>query len=401
MELSQKIVITGASSFIGRQLVPLLSDAGHDLLLVERDSASLQTQYASFTCCNYDDARDLARGFDKLFHLDVLSNTANVRCEEFERVNVGLLGEALGLAMSAHIPRFVNVTSFHALSDRDTPYTRSRRRGLDVVNAASGIEVLNLFLPAVYGDEFAGKLLLVTRLPKFLREPALTFFTAMAPSVHVKRVAQFLISDDEWSDRDVFLANPQDENIVFRVGKALIDILFVFGVVGVFGCLLLIVWLLIPLDSRGPGIFTQTRISMGGKPSTVYKFRTMKLGSRQAGTHEMTATSVTRLGAFLRKTKLDELPQVVNIILGNISLTGPRPCLPVQTQLIAERKKRGVYHVRPGITGLSQINNVDMSDPAMLSRLDARYIAQRSLPFELKIIFATLLGSGSSDKIQK
>lgn len=397
---SRKIVVTGASSFIGQQLVPRLRDAGCELLLVGRDPTALRFRFPSLASCTYDQLPARAQDFDTLVHLAVLNNNAEASPEEFDRVNAGLLSEVLLQARAANIVRFVNVTTFHAISEKSTPYAQSKKKALDIVNASSGIAVTNLFLPAVFGDSFAGRLSLVSRLPGFLRPISLTFLTSMSPTVHVDRIAQFLTRDDLGPDRDVFLANPQDENIVFRMGKGLIDLLFVFALLGVFWWLLLIVWILIPLDSPGPGIFAQPRIGKGGKPFTVYKFRTMKSGTRQAGTHEMTADSVTRMGSFLRKTKLDELPQVFNVIRGDLSLVGPRPCLPVQTQLIEEREKRGVFSVRPGITGLAQINNVDMSDPVKLARWDARYIAQRSLPSELKIAVVTFLGRGASDKVR-
>jgi len=396
---SRKIVVTGASGFIGQQLVPRLRDAGCELLLVGRDPAALQSRFPGLACCSYDAMADHAQGYDTLFHLAVLNNDADATPEEFESVNVGLLSKALTQAKGANIARFVNVTTLHALSDNDSAYAQSKRKALDVVEATSGIAVTNLFLPAVYGDNFAGRLAPVGRLPGFLRGIALKFLTAMAPTIHIERIALFLTSGDQGPDRDVFLANPQDENIVFRMGKGLLDLSFIVGILGVFWWLLLIVWIMIPLDSPGRGIFAQRRIGKNGKPFTIYKFRTMKSETRQAGTHEMTAASVTRMGAFLRKTKLDELSQVFNVIRGNLSLVGPRPCLLVQTQLIEEREKRGVFSVRPGITGLAQINSVDMSDPVKLARWDARYIAQRSLPSECKIAFVTFLGRGHGDKV--
>jgi lipopolysaccharide/colanic/teichoic acid biosynthesis glycosyltransferase len=114
----------------------------------------------------------------------------------------------------------------------------------------------------------------------------------------------------------------------------------------------------------------------------------------------MTADAITGVGAFLRKTKIDELPQVWNILRGELSLVGPRPGLPVQTKLTDERQAHGVFSVLPGITGLAQINGVDMSDPERLARMDAHYIAQRGLLLDLKIILATFLGRGQGDKVR-
>ena len=126
----------------------------------------------------------------------------------------------------------------------------------------------------------------------------------------------------------------------------------------------------------------------------------MKTGTKQAGTHEMTADAITGIGKFLRKTKIDELPQVWNILRGELSLVGPRPGLPIQTKLTEERQAHDVFSVLPGITGLAQINGVDMSDPERLARIDAQYIAQRGLLTDLKIIVATFLGRGQGDKVR-
>lgn len=378
-----RFVITGASGFIGRQLIPRMQDAGCELLLVGRDVARLQAAFPGIRCCGYDEISSQGQGFDTLVHLAVLNNDSDTSAEEFERVNLGLLSDVLEHAKSAGIARFVNVTTFHAISGAESEYANSKRLALEHLETVTGIEVINLFLPAVYGDEFAGKLSIINKVPGFLRGATLTFLSAFAPTVHIDRVAGFLCQSAPIVDRDVFLANPQDRNIVFRIGKFLLDLSFIVGIIGVFWWLLLIVWILIPIDSPGPGIFAQQRIGKGGKPFTLYKFRTMRRGTRQAGTHEMGADSVTRIGTFLRKAKLDELSQVWNVIIGNLSLVGPRPCLPNQTQLIEERQKRGVFDVRPGITGLAQINHIDMSDPLILARWDARYIAQKSLPSEL------------------
>jgi lipopolysaccharide/colanic/teichoic acid biosynthesis glycosyltransferase len=101
----------------------------------------------------------------------------------------------------------------------------------------------------------------------------------------------------------------------------------------------------------------------------------------------------------MRSSKLDELPQVWNIIRNEISLVGPRPCLPIQTQLIDERRERGVLAVKPGITGLAQVNGIDMSDPARLAKCDARYVRLQSLLLDIRLIISTALGRGNGDRV--
>jgi len=109
---------------------------------------------------------------------------------------------------------------------------------------------------------------------------------------------------------------------------------------------------------------------------------------------------VTPLGRWLRRLKLDELPQLWNVLRGDMSLVGPRPCLPSQTELIAERRARGVYALRPGITGVAQVAGVDMSDPPRLAALDATYLATVSAAADLRLLLATVRGAGRGDRIR-
>jgi lipopolysaccharide/colanic/teichoic acid biosynthesis glycosyltransferase len=122
---------------------------------------------------------------------------------------------------------------------------------------------------------------------------------------------------------------------------------------------------------------------------------------RQAGTHEMSADTVTPLGRWMRRTKIDELPQVLNLLRGEMSLVGPRPCLSIQRELVELREKLGVLRVRPGITGLAQVQGVDMSNAERLAQLDALYVRTRSVRLDIAIILKTLSGRGSRDYIRQ
>tara|TARA_R110001606_G_scaffold172539_2_gene318742 strand:- start:158 stop:652 length:495 start_codon:yes stop_codon:yes gene_type:complete len=154
----------------------------------------------------------------------------------------------------------------------------------------------------------------------------------------------------------------------------------------------------VKVSSPGPAIFAQRRVGKGRKIFTCYKFRTMSDGTKESATHEIQSSSVTPLGSFLRAVKLDELPQIFNIFRNEMSLVGPRPCLPIQTELIAERQLRNVYGIKPGITGLAQVKDIDMSDPHRLAEVDAQYMAQRTLVSEMKILVATFIGKGRGDR---
>ena len=157
---------------------------------------------------------------------------------------------------------------------------------------------------------------------------------------------------------------------------------------------------LIGFFDTGSPLFFQTRMGRGGSPFTLIKFRTMHKNSASVATHLISASSVTNLGSFLRKSKLDELPQLLNVINGNMSLVGPRPNLFNQTELIEERKMRNVYEVRPGITGLAQLNDIDMSNPKLLAEVDARMIENMNLIFYFRSLIDTALGKGKGDRIK-
>jgi len=144
-------------------------------------------------------------------------------------------------------------------------------------------------------------------------------------------------------------------------------------------------------------LFLQRRVGRGGNVFTIVKLRTMRPDTPQGASHEIGQASVTRIGLLLRKTKLDELPQLWNVLVGDMSLVGPRPCLPSQTELIGARRALGVLGLRPGITGPAQIAGIDMSRPQTLARADAAYLSAWSLRGDLRILLRTVAGFGAGD----
>lgn len=167
------------------------------------------------------------------------------------------------------------------------------------------------------------------------------------------------------------------------------------------GVVIVVCMLAIRLTSPGPAIFRQVRVGRHEKPFTCYKLRTMYLGTGDRPSHATAAAAVTPLGRWLRRVKLDELPQLWNILRGEMSFVGPRPCLPSQTELIAARRARGLYAIRPGITGLSQLAGIDMADAERLARSDAAYLQRMSVLTDLKLIALTALGFGSGDRVRR
>ncbi len=162
---------------------------------------------------------------------------------------------------------------------------------------------------------------------------------------------------------------------------------------------MLLVLTVIGLFDTGSPVFRQVRVGRHQKPFTLVKFRTMKVDTASVATHLASSASITRFGYFLRNTKLDELPQLWNVLKGEMSLVGPRPGLFNQEELTEERAKRGIFDVRPGITGLAQVNEIDMSTPALLAETDQKMIQSLTLVDYLKYIFITVAGKGSGDRI--
>lgn len=168
--------------------------------------------------------------------------------------------------------------------------------------------------------------------------------------------------------------------------------------------LLLFIWIpvaiAIRLDSKGPILFRQVRVGLDEQPFTILKFRTMRFDMDDRASHEASKSMITRVGRILRLTKIDEIPQILNVLAGSMSFVGPRPCLYSQDLLIELRRQKKVFQCRPGITGLAQLNGVDMSNPEKLSTIDAEYCQNRSDWNDVLIIMRTVMGQGRGDAVQ-
>ncbi len=176
---------------------------------------------------------------------------------------------------------------------------------------------------------------------------------------------------------------------------------FILATAGlIIGLPLFFLLLILGLFDTGSPLFFQVRVGRNEKPFRLVKFRTMRADTLSVATHLADASAVTSFGRFLRRTKLDELPQLWNVLKGEMSLVGPRPCLPNQIELIEARRKLGVFAARPGITGLAQVNGIDMSTPELLSETDAQMLKTLSLSSYLKYILLTVSGKGSGDRIK-
>jgi lipopolysaccharide/colanic/teichoic acid biosynthesis glycosyltransferase len=169
-----------------------------------------------------------------------------------------------------------------------------------------------------------------------------------------------------------------------------LDILFSLLGLIIFLPLFFLIFVIGYFDTGSP-LFIQKRVGLNLKSFSLIKFRTMKINTLSRGTHLIDPSHVTWFGHFLRKYKIDELPQLVNVLMGNMSRVGPRPCLFNQKKLINERKKRGVFNVKPGITGLAQVSGITMKTPIQLSNTDLTMIKQMNLYYYFYYILKTFL----------
>ena len=162
-------------------------------------------------------------------------------------------------------------------------------------------------------------------------------------------------------------------------------------------CAVLLV--LIRLDSKGNPLFIQWRVGYRQAPFRLFKLRSMRTATGDHPSHEVSHVELTRMGGWIRRTKLDELPQLLNVINGTMSLVGPRPCLIKQHHLIAERESLGLFEFRPGISGPAQLAGIDMSDPKKLAEAEAAYYPKANIIKDMTILIRTALGRGSGDAV--
>ena len=396
------IVITGASGFVGRNIIPELKKAGEQLLLVGRNVEQLRKQYPYAEVTSYDQFSSAARGYDTLVHLAVLNNNKDGSLEQFRKVNVELLKNVVDQAILAGVKTLIYTSTLLAdNSANSSHYVQSKREADEFLQKVNGLAVVKLKLPSVYGATFAGKLRVLNKIPGLLRPAAFDVLASFKPTVRADCVAQaILVFAGTRENSEQILSDKQFGNFFYAFINRSMDLVFAGTIIVFFWWFLLLVWLVVKITSPGPGILSQVRVGKDEKHIVLYKFRTMKEGTKQLASHEIGKASITKTGHILRKTKIDELPQVLNILKNEMSLVGPRPCLPVQEELIAARKKRGILNIKCGITGLAQVQGVDMENVERLVGIEEEYIARRTLLLDIKIILATAIGSGQGDRVR-
>lgn len=185
-----------------------------------------------------------------------------------------------------------------------------------------------------------------------------------------------------------------------QVSKKIYDITISSIILLLFSPILLFIYIGCLIETGSP-LYVQIRVGQDKRPFKLYKFRTMKRNTPSIASHLVNKNSVLKFGKIIRSLKLDELPQLINVLKGDMSLVGPRPCLFNQEELILEREKYNIFKVKPGITGLAQINGIDMSDPQKLAETDFFMISNLTKNNYFKYLFLTLFGKGKGDVIGK
>lgn len=396
-----RIAITGASGYVGSQIIPRLRERGVDLVLLGRDPNRLCESYPAAIVFGYVQMRDAFAGADAVLHLAVQNDIPDVPIETYRAVNVNFLKDVVAAAREAKVPRLIYTSSTHA-GTRPTSYGVTKHEAEAVLQSEDEDLILTILrLPSVYGERFSGRLdRLLRRVPQRLRGTAFTTLAAMKPTVHIDSVALAVIKAASTTKRgEIFVSNRQLGNRLYQATKRACDLFLALTVMLLLWWLFIIVWISVRLTSTGPGIFAQERVGQDGKMFILYKFRTMKQGTRTTASHDASTASLTAIGGFLRKYKLDELPQIINVLRNDMSLVGPRPCLPIQTQVIEARRDLGVLEFKVGITGYAQIKGIDMSNPGRIAEADAYYLAARTIPLDIMIIVRTVMGAGRGDRI--
>lgn len=402
------IVLTGASGFVGAQLVSRLP-RDRSLLLVSRNAEALRALFPDEDVCDYEALRDRDLIGAVFIHLAARNNDFPGTLAEFNAANVDHLLQTAAAAKKGGAVRFINLCTSHALAPKaGDAYGLSKMAGARELAITWPEGSVNLYVPAVYGEEFRGRLASLNGLPDFARPMARAIMRQLKPMISIDNLASELraIASQSSQPSDTWRTERYAADVVRPIGiyaatKRSIDLLGALAVLMLAGWAMVLIALYIRLDSKGPAIFAQRRVGRHGRIFTCYKFRTMAVGTAQAGTHEISAAMVTRSGSFLRRTKLDELPQIANVFMNEMGLVGPRPCLPSQTELVERRTARGVLELKPGITGLAQINDIDMSDPSRLAAWDSRYGVFRTVLSDCVILARTVLGKGAGDRVSR
>ena len=395
-------VVTGASGNIGRHLIPILAERGCRILAMGRNAAALQTLFASVAgveVADYDGLRSNVT-CDTLIHLVVHNNDCNGSIKEFNDVNVHFAARMCAQFVLMKGRRFINIASIHSLDETDlSNYAVSKRSGTREIYELIGNKLDNVHIGYFYTRRYFGERFFFLNRHGRLGTAMFGLIKILKPTTSAQSLAEYVSDTTETLTAPCILTDELWRSRVYRGFTRTLDIIVACVILLFLFPALIAIWALIRIDSSGPAIFAQTRVGQNQEPFTLYKFRTMKRDTVDAGTHEISASAITGIGRFLRRTKLDELPQAINLLFGQMTLVGPRPCLQLQKELVSARQALDVFAIKPGVTGYAQIRKIDMSRPHDLAYSDYTYMKLQSVVLNLKILVLTALGRGMGDRV--
>lgn len=395
-------IVTGASGNVGRHIIPILAEGDQRILIVGRVSAVLRAQYSCYSNIDVTDYDGLGRqpACDTLIHLAARNNSQPGSLEEFTAVNVGLASWICEQFNRMTGKRFVYISSIQSLDETNvSPYAVSKEMARRQIAELLGDRLDNVYIGYFYHTSYYGEKLAILNRADSLGNTIFGLFKTLKPTTSATSLAAYVSNQNRALPPVKILTDNLLQSWAYRTVTRTIDIAVAIGLLVLLLPVLSILWTIIRLDSPGPAIFAQTRIGKAKTHFTLYKFRTMRRDTASAGTHEVSISAVTKVGKFLRGTKLDELPQAINLLRGDMTLVGPRPCLPTQEQLVNARNELGVYAMKPGITGYSQVRGIDMSRPHELARSDYIYMKLQCFILNFKIILLTAFGRGGGDRV--
>ena len=267
----------------------------------------------------------------------------------FDEVNYLLPKELFASCKRYNPQAFVNLNSFHALDRSKTDrYSSSKRKLLDENFFGPGPSFCNLCVPIVYGESFTGRLSFLNQIPRRLRPTLFRFISPLAPVVNINKISEFVLNLEPGPLPSLaFVCDSKDEDSLYKILKRVTDLLFCVFVFVLLIVSYLPIALLVASESKGPIIFKQSRVGKNLANFSCWKFRTMTEDTKDAASHLINPNSVTKWGKFLRRFKVDELPQIKNIIVGEMSLVDLALVFPVSWNLLMKGKIKAcsVYYL--------------------------------------------------------